>query len=124
MPGLLDYHELRARISMPQVLRLLGFEPTKVRGAQWRGRCPVHDSALSLCCGERIKGREAASFSVHLGKQVYRCFQCGSGGNALDLWAAARRLPLYAAALELCEALGITPPVLGPSSTQHTSQHP
>jgi hypothetical protein len=40
---------------------------------------------------------------VHLGKNVFPCFQaaCGVQGNVLDLWAAVRGLPLYEAALDL-----------------------
>jgi len=41
MPGI-DYHELRARVSMRAVLALLGFQPTQIRGVQLRGPCPLH----------------------------------------------------------------------------------
>ena len=45
-------------------------------------------------------------FAAHLGKNVYHCFRCGAGGNALDLWAALTRQSLYAAVVDLCERLG------------------
>ena len=62
-------------------------------GPQRRGPCPVHGHP-----GDRER-----TFSVHLGKGAFRCFQadCGAQGNALDLWAAIHRLPLYDAALHL-----------------------
>ena len=43
------------------------------------------------------------TFSVHLGKNVFQCFQadCAVHGNVLDFWAAVHRLPLYDAALHL-----------------------
>ena len=49
------------------------------------------------------------TFSVHLGKNVFQCFQadCGVQGNVLDLWAAIHRLPLYEAALHLAETFGL-----------------
>ena len=40
MPGI-DFDRLRAEITMQQVLQLLGFEPTRCRGDQWYGRCPL-----------------------------------------------------------------------------------
>jgi hypothetical protein len=55
----------------------------------------------------RVPGCSSTSdrcFSVHLARQVYRCFACRSHGNALDLWAAARRLDTYRAAINLCRA--------------------
>jgi len=38
MPGI-DYHEPRARVSMRAVLALLGFQPTRIPGAQLRSPC-------------------------------------------------------------------------------------
>jgi len=107
MPGI-DYHELRARVSMRAVLALLGFQPTRIRGAQLRGPCPLHGPSSE----KQSRSLAVAPFSVHLEKQVYRCFACGSQGNQLDLWAAARGLPLHAAALDLCRALQFPPPRL------------
>ena len=65
------------------------------QGEQWRGPCPLHGS------------RSATSrvFAAHLGKNLFHCFRCGAGGNALDLWAALSRLPLHAAVLDLCQRL-------------------
>ena len=49
--------------------------------------------------------RTSRAFAAHLGKNLYHCFRCGAGGNALDLWVALNRLPLHAAVLDLCERL-------------------
>ena len=51
------------------------------------------------------RSRTSRAFAAHLGKNVYHCFRCGAGGNALDLWAALSRQPLHAAVLDLCERL-------------------
>jgi hypothetical protein len=42
-------------------------------------------------------------------KNMFRCFhaECGAQGNALDLWGAVHRLPLYEAALHLAETFGL-----------------
>jgi transposase len=92
-PGV-DFAFLRQQVSLEQVLRHLGlFDQLRGRGQQRRGRCPVHGQATDA---ER-------TFSVHLGKNIFQCFQveCAVHGNVLDLWAAVHRLPLYEAALHL-----------------------
>jgi len=101
MPGI-DYRQLRQLVSMSEVLELIGFRATSRRGSQVRGVCPIPDCPST-------SGRD---FSVHLNRQVYRCFACQSHGNALDLWAAVRRLPLYSAAIALCHAANLIPPLL------------
>lgn len=44
-------------------------------------------------------------FSVHLGKNIFRCLNpaCAKQGNVLDLWAARHGLPLREAAIDLAE---------------------
>lgn len=95
MPGV-DFNRLRREITMEQVLNLLGFEPSHRTGDQWYGRCPLHDSTS---CHSR-------QFSVNVAMGRYHCHRCQSQGNQLELWAAATKLPLYHAAIVLCEALG------------------
>ncbi|MGH2604324.1 MAG: CHC2 zinc finger domain-containing protein [Dehalococcoidia bacterium] len=99
MPGV-NFAVVREQISMADVLRLLRFAPARMRGDQLRGPCPVHES----------RGRHSRSFSVNVRRGRYHCFRCGSRGNALELWAAARKLTLPAAAIELCELLGMDVP--------------
>src|SRR5262249_203588 len=49
------------------------------------------------------------SFSVNLSKNIFRCFnsECAAQGNALDLWGAVHRRPLYEAALHLAATFGL-----------------
>jgi transposase len=92
----IDFAFLRQQVTLQQVLEHLRlFDQLRGRGAQRRGRCPVHAEP----------GGSARTFSVHLGKNIFQCFQadCGAHGNALDLWAAVHRLPLYEAAMHLAE---------------------
>jgi len=81
---------------MEQVLHLLGFEPSNRSGVQWYGRCP-----LPGCTSSRRH-----SFSVNVAQGRYCCHRCHSHGNQLELWAAATELPLYQAAIDLCQRLG------------------
>lgn len=94
MPGI-RFGEVRAQVSMVEVLDRVGFVPVQVSGPQVRGPCPVHRSA----------SRRSRSFSAHLQRRVYHCFACGASGNQLDLYAAVKGLTIFAAAVELCAQL-------------------
>jgi hypothetical protein len=101
----LDVAALRRRVSIGEVLEHLGyFDPLRGSGPQRRGPCPLHDAP----------GDQHRSFSVHLGKGVFRCFhaECRAQGNTLDLWAASHGLPIGQAAQSLARtfAQDLTPP--------------
>ena len=99
MPGV-NFDLLRERISIVDVLRLLDFQPTSRQGDQLRGPCPVHGSS-------RPRSR---SFTVNVRLGRYYCHGCGSGGNAMELWAAVHEVSVYAAAIELCRSLRLEIP--------------
>jgi DNA primase len=104
MPGI-DYRQLRQLVSMTEVLELIGFRATRRKGSQLRGLCP-------------IPGCPSASdpdFSVEVDRQIYQCFACHCQGNALDLWAAVRRLPLHQAAVDLCQRAALPLPRFDPT---------
>lgn len=94
MPGI-DFDMLRAEISLQQVLQLLDFQPTRCRGDQWYGRCPLP--------GCQPSGRPCFSVNVVMGR--YYCHRCGRYGHQIELWAAATGLPLHPAAVDLCASL-------------------
>ena len=94
MPAI-DYRRARAELRLAEVLTLIGYTPPSRQGEQLRGPCPLHGS----------RSKTSRAFAAHLGRNLYHCFRCGAGGNALDLWAALSRLPLHAAVLDLCERL-------------------
>jgi len=101
----LDMAALRRKVSIEEVLKRLGyFDPLRGAGSQRRGPCPLHDAPAD----------RHRSFSVHLGKGVFRCFhpECQAQGNTLDLWAAYCRLPVGLAAQNLAQtfALDLTSP--------------
>jgi DNA primase len=117
MPAI-DYRAARTSIRLLDVLALIAYQPVQQRGEQWRGPCPLHGSHTAT---SRV-------FAVHLSKNVYHCFRCGAGGNALDLWAALTQQPLHAAVLELCHRLGQPVPWLQRCpprrcSTNNTANH-
>jgi DNA primase len=94
MPGV-NFSAIRARISMTQVLDLIGFDSHRTLGDQVRGPCPVHRSTS-------VKSR---SFSANLAKSTFQCFKCGAAGNHLDLWAAITHQSIHEAAIDLCSKL-------------------
>lgn len=97
----INFSELRQRVSMTAVLELLNWQSHSGR-ATLRGPCPVHGSTSP----------KSKSFAVTPGKKAYICHRCGSQGNALDLWAATQNLPLFEAAWDLIDRLGIEAPLL------------
>jgi DNA primase len=89
-----DFALLRQQITLERVLSHLGLlDQLHGRGQQRRGPCPIHAQPTD---------REH-TFSAHLGKNVFQCFQrdCAVHGNVLDFWAVMHRQPLYEAALHL-----------------------
>jgi DNA primase len=102
MPAI-DLAKLRSQVSLEQVLRLLGFVPSRRNGGRWlRGPCPIHQSGHS----------QTRDFWVDLATNRYHCFKCHSAGRQLDLWAAVHHLGVHAAAEDLCLRLGIPVPRL------------
>ena len=99
---LLDYAAIRARVSIADVLALVNHQPLRIRAAQCRGRCPLHER-------EPPFDSRSTCFSVNLQRNLFKCFRCGAHGNQLDLWRLHTRLPLYQATLELCRRLEMTP---------------
>jgi len=110
----IDFAALRAAITMAQVLALLGFVPRSDHAGQQRGACPLHGSTHGT----------ARCFSVNLNAHTFHCFKCGRSGNALELWAAANRLSIYDAALDLCQRLNIPLPLLPAPAAGHREEEP
>jgi transposase len=96
----LDFAHIKAQLSVQHVLAQLGLSAAlRGRGHQRRGPCPVHGHG---------QGR---TFSVHLDKNVFQCFDpsCGIKGDVIDLWAALKKLPLRQAALDLVATFRLEP---------------
>lgn len=106
----LDYAAIRARISIGDVLALLNYRPRRTQATKCRGHCPLHQN-------DHPPDSQSTCFSVDLQRNLFQCFGCGIQGNQLDLWRLHTRLPLYQAALELCERAHIDPPRKPTSAT-------
>jgi len=99
-----DFRAVRALISMAEVLQLLDYPLLHVQADRLRGPCPVHRSTSS----------RSRTFSVHLKRNLFHCFRCGSAGNHLDLYAAVTQQGVYQAALDLCAKLQRPVPWVAP----------
>jgi hypothetical protein len=108
----IDFAAVRAAITIAQVLTLLGFVPRSDHAGQQRGACPLHGSTRGT----------ARCFSVNTNAHTFHCFKCNRSGNALELWAAANRLSIYDAALDLCQRLNIPLPILAPPLTANREE--
>ena len=116
MPAI-DFRAVRWLLPPSRVLEMLGWSAVRRSGDELRGPCPLH----------RSQSPRSRSFAANLRKGVFRCFACGASGNLLDLYAAARGLSVYEAALELCERLELEVPWLQrprqPVRSQPTQRH-
>jgi len=97
----IDYCELKKRIRLRVLLEQIGWTSVEGRGDQLRGPCPLPECQSNVSSGGT--NRKDRSFSIHASKNVYRCFRCGSAGNALDFWLTYRATTLHEAAKELNE---------------------
>jgi DNA primase len=92
----IDFRQARSRVRLAEVLDLVSFAASWRRGQQMRGPCPIH----------RSRTPTRRSFAADHAKQLWHCFRCGAGGNALDLWAAVTGQRLHAAVIDLYRRLG------------------
>lgn len=97
MPGI-DYAAVRERVPIRDVLKLLGFQPTRRRGSRLRGRCPLQCSEDPRAC------------AVDMAIDKFYCHRCHRGGNQLDLWCVTQGLSIHDAAQDLCARLSIPVP--------------
>jgi putative transposase len=109
----IDFTAVRAAITLAEVLALLHFVPNHTRAAEQRGACPVH--------GSRNPTRSDC-FSANVADNIWHCFKCGKGGNALDLWMAVTGQNVYDAAVDLCQRLSRPLPLKEPKRRPATSQ--
>ena len=110
----IDFAAVRAAVTIAQVLLLLGFTARSDHAGQQRGACPLHGSTAGT----------ARCFSVNTHAHTFHCFKCNRSGNALDLWAAANRLSIYDAAIDLCQRLRIPLPTLAPPDQKNREEEP
>ena len=92
----LDFNELKSRVSIEQVLQLLGIT-LKQHNSQLRGCCPIH------------KGTDQRGFVVTPAKGLYYCFGGCGGGDMIKLVSKMRQCDAKEAAQWIAEGTGTVP---------------
>lgn len=83
-----------------EIVGLIGsYVRLQKKGASYMGLCPFHNE-------------KSPSFSVSPGKQMYYCFGCGAGGNALTFVMEYENLTFVEALKHLAERSGVKLPEL------------
>lgn len=96
----IDYQALRDQVDVERVLSVLGWRTGAREPAGYRGPCPLHEP-----CPRRSR-------SLSVGRYRWYCHRCRVGGDALELWYRVRGGSRLDAAYQMCDALGIAPPIL------------
>jgi len=68
--------------------------PLKRAGGNYKARCPFHEE-------------KTASFNVSESKQIFKCFGCGKGGNAITFVRDYEKISFFEALRKLAERVGI-----------------
>jgi len=92
MAGTLDYQELIDRLNIVNVIN--EYVPLKKQGANYKGVCPFHND-------------RDPSLTVSENKQIFRCFACNVGGNAIKFVSLMDKISYRDAAYKLAEAIGM-----------------
>ena len=89
------------------IAELIGtYTPLKRAGKNFKGLCPFHNE-------------KTPSFVVTPEKQIFHCFGCGAGGNAISFVMKLERLEFPEAVRLLAEKLGIEVPDNAPDGPQN-----
>lgn len=89
------YQEILERADIVQVIRT--FIEVIPKGASYMAVCPFHDDTNP-------------SMNISPSKRIFKCFSCGTGGNAISFVAKYRGISTRAAELEVCRICGIPVP--------------
>ena len=81
----------------------------KRKGREMVGLCPFHDD-------------HRPSFNVNPGKQIFKCFACGAGGDVVKFIQMRENLSFPQALHRLADRAGIKVEPLRPQHAQHTTQ--
>lgn len=98
----LDFKEVKALVSVYDLLRKLDWKPTRYEPASQRGPCPIHGS------------RSPKSRSLSVTRNEWYCQVCKRGGDVCRLYALLNHTTDYQAALALCDLFGHRVPIRRP----------
>lgn len=85
--------ELRDTVEIKRIVE--EFVTLKKQGANWVGKCPFHDE-------------KSSSFSVSKSKNIFKCFGCGVGGDAIKFFMMIEKAEFTTAVRSIADKIGFT----------------
>src|SRR5512135_2484509 len=82
----------------------------KKSGQNWKGNCPFHSE-------------KTPSFTVSPSKQIFHCFGCGAGGDAVGFMMKRENLTFPEALRRLAERTGIDIPDARPGAAARKGEY-
>jgi len=98
--------QVQDRIDIVEIVG--GYIPLKKAGKNFRALCPFHHE-------------KTPSFMVSQGKQIFRCFGCGAGGNVFNFVMKYERLEFPEAVRALAQKAGVTIPAYAKEAKSESS---
>lgn len=95
----IDFQSLKQIVTVPMVLRHLGWPISHVEPKGFRGPCPIHRS------------HTLGSRSLSCTNVVWKCWVCNKSGDVCRLWGLVHRCDDYQAALQICEVFHVAVPL-------------
>ena len=94
----LDEHFIEEVVSSNNIVDIISsYVQLKKMGNNYKGLCPFHNE-------------KTPSFVVNEDKQIFKCFGCGEGGNAIGFLMKKENMTFTEALKNLCERANITYP--------------
>ena len=91
----MDQRQIDEVLERNNIIDVIGsYFPLKKTGSNFKARCPFHDE-------------KTASFVVSEKKQIFKCFGCGKGGNAIHFVQEYEKISFFEALKKLAERVGI-----------------
>ncbi|MDO9576536.1 MAG: DNA primase [Candidatus Cloacimonadales bacterium] len=91
----MDQRQIDEVLERNNIVDIIGsYFPLKKTGSSYKARCPFHDE-------------KTASFVVSEKKQIFKCFGCGKGGNAIHFVQEYEKISFFEALKKLAEKAGI-----------------
>lgn len=108
--GLIPNEIISAVLERSEIVSVVGrYVALKKAGRNYKALCPFHSE-------------KSPSFVVNPDKQIYHCFGCGEGGNAIGFVMKQERLEFPQAVRLLADQCGITVPDDGPAESGPSKQ--
>lgn len=102
----LDEHFIEEVVSSNNIVDIISsYVQLKKMGNNYKGLCPFHNE-------------KTPSFVVNEDKQIFKCFGCGEGGNAIGFLMKKENMTFTEALKNLCERANITYP-----TTKYSDEH-